>query len=89
VGHIEYPYFGHNPDWLGSLALFQSGGGLGVAIFFVISGYLIAQSRWIETSFLQSRSTSSRGTLGPTTNRGRKRRACSAFALIQRNRMNC
>jgi peptidoglycan/LPS O-acetylase OafA/YrhL len=49
VGHIEFPYFGHNPDWLGSLSNFQSGGGLGVAIFFVVSGYLVAQSRWRST----------------------------------------
>ena len=46
VGHIEYPYFGHNPDWAGWLTQHQSGGGFGVGIFFVISGFLIAQSRW-------------------------------------------
>ncbi len=44
-GHVELPYFGHTVDWYARVSGFQSGGGLGVAIFFVISGYLVAQSR--------------------------------------------
>jgi peptidoglycan/LPS O-acetylase OafA/YrhL len=45
VGHIEYPYFGHKADWFSIVSGQQSGGGLGVSIFFVISGYLVTQSR--------------------------------------------
>ena len=52
IGHIEYPYFDIQIDIYARLVRFQSLGGLGVAIFFVISGYLIYQSRERTPSLL-------------------------------------
>ena len=51
VGHMYYTYFGKPGDWFSWLSGIQHGAFLGVAIFFVISGYLVTQSRWRSSSY--------------------------------------
>lgn len=45
IGHIYYTYFGRPGDWFSRVSGVQHGALLGVGIFFVISGYLVWQSR--------------------------------------------
>src|SRR5947209_16401506 len=49
-GHVHYTYFGRTGDWFSWLSGVQHGAFLGVGIFFVVSGYLVTQSRWRSSS---------------------------------------